>query len=277
VTGVSADAPDSRGSAALYDTIGAGYATIRQPDPRLHAEILTALGPCGSAVNVGAGTGSYEPADRDVVAVEPSRLMIAQRPPDAGPPVVGVAELLPIADRSVDAAMTIFSVQHWSDIAVGIAEMVRVARNRVVLVTIDAEALASHWMVSEYAPEILDVHASGFPSISFLREQLPGAMSTPWLVPTDCTDAFFVALWSRPELYLQPEVRAATSVWHQLSEETVDAVVTRLADDLKTGRWDERHGELRTRPALDVGVRIVRAEVGHFTVARDHDGHGTDR
>lgn len=259
----SAEAPDARGSAALYDTIGVGYAPVRRPDPRLYAEILTALGPCRSVVNVGAGTGSYEPADLHVVAVEPSGVMIAQRPPDAGPPVVSVAERLPIADRSVDAAMTIFSVHHWSDIAAGIAEMVRVSRKSVVLVTIDAEALAAHWMVSEYAPEILDWHASAFPSISFLLEQLPGALSTPWLVPTDCTDVFFAALWSRPELYLQPEVREATSVWHQLPQETVDAALARLADDLKSGRWDERHGELRTWPVLDVGVRIVRADVGH--------------
>ena len=203
--------------------------------------------------------------------------MIAQRPPDARPVVMGVAELLPIADRSVDAAMAIFSVHHWRDIAWGVAEMVRVSRKSVVLVTIDAEALASHWMVSDYAPEIFDVHASGFPSISLLREQLPGAMSTPWLVPTDCTDAFFVALWSRPELYLRPEVRAATSVWHQLPETTVDAVIARLADDLETGRWDERHGELRTRPALDVGVRIVRADVDSSPVSRDHDRHEADR
>ncbi|MDP9336862.1 MAG: methyltransferase domain-containing protein [Actinomycetota bacterium] len=261
----STDSIEGGSAVAFYDTIGVGYASIRRPDPRLHTEISAALGAYGRVLNVGAGTGSYEPADRDVVAVEPSRLMIAQRPPDTGPPVLGVAELLPIASRSVDAAMAIFSIQHWSDIAAGIAEMVRVSRKSIVLVTIDTEALAAHWMVSEYAPEILDVHASGFPSISFLLDQLPGAMSTPWLVPTDCTDAFFVALWSRPELYLQPEVRAATSVWHQLPQETVDAVLARLADDLKTGRWDERHGELRTCPALDVGVRIVRADVGRST------------
>jgi SAM-dependent methyltransferase len=259
----SAEAPNAHGSAALYDTIGAGYTPVRRPDPRLYTEILTALGPSRSVVNVGAGTGSYEPADLHVVAVEPSRVMIAQRPPDAGPPLLGVAELLPIAARSVDAAMTIFSVHHWSDTAAGIAEMVRVSRERVVLVTIDTDAFAAHWMVSEYAPEILDWHASAFPSISFLLEQLPGALSTPWLVPTDCTDVFFAALWSRPELYLQPEVRAATSVWHQLPETTVDAALARLAGDLKTGRWDERHGDLRTLPALDVGVRIVRADVGH--------------
>jgi hypothetical protein len=175
---------------------------------------------------------------------------------------VGVAERLPICDRSVDAAMTIFSVHHWSDIASGVTEMLRVSRNSVVFVTVDPEAMRAHWMVSEYAPEILDWHASLFPSISLLLQQVPGATSTPWLVPTDCTDAFFLALWSRPELYLRPEVRAATSVWHQLPEATVDAALAALADDLETGRWDERHGELRTRPVLDVGVRIVRADVG---------------
>jgi SAM-dependent methyltransferase len=260
-----AEAPEPRGAAALYDSIGVGYAPMRRPDPRLYAAIAGALGPCGSVANVGAGAGSYEPADRHVVAVEPSRLMIEQRPPDTGRAVVGVAERLPIADRSVDATMAIFTVHHWSDVAAGIAEMARVSRRRIVLVTMDADALAVHWMVSDYAPEILEVHASGFPSISFLLEQLPGATSTPWLVPTDCTDSFFVALWSRPELYLRAEVRAATSVWHQLPEKTVDVVLTRLAADLRTGRWDQRHGELRTRAALDVGVRIVCADLEPIT------------
>jgi hypothetical protein len=55
---------------ARYDDIGTTYAATRRPDPRLAARIHAALGPARTVVNVGAGTGSYEPGPpRQVVAV----------------------------------------------------------------------------------------------------------------------------------------------------------------------------------------------------------------
>ncbi len=242
---------------AAYDTMGRGYAPIRRPDPRLAAAIEAALGDSTSAANVGAGAGSYEPTDRLVVAVEPSAVMLTQRPPPAGPAVQGVAERLPFRTGGVDGAMTVISVHHWTDLGAGLAEMVRVARRRVVVVTIDTEVVAGHWMVQDYAPEILDLHVSAFPTVADLCRLLPGASVTAWPVPADCTDGFLAALWSRPEAHLDPAVRAASSAWHQLPEPVVDRIVRDLAGDLATGRWDDRHGHLRGAPALDVGVRIV--------------------
>ncbi len=244
---------------AAYDTMGQGYAPVRRPDPRLAAAIEEALGAGTSLVNVGAGAGSYEPADRRVVAVEPSGVMLAQRPPTAGPAVRGVAEHLPVATDGVDAALAVISVHHWSDLGAGLAEMVRVARRRVVVVTIDDDVVAGHWMMQDYAPEMLSAHRSAMPTMAELCGHLPRARVTAWPVPADCTDGFLAALWSRPEAHLDPAVRAASSVWHQLPGEVVERIVGHLADDLATGRWDERHGHLRRTPALDVGVRIVTA------------------
>ena len=242
---------------AAYDDIGVGYAPKRRSDPRLARQVRAALGSASSVVNVGAGAGSYEPVDRFVVAVEPSHTMLQQRAPDSASAIMGVAEELPLADRSVDAGMAVFTIHHWSDLEAGLYELKRVARHRLVLVTIDPDVLSRHWIVTDYAPEIMDGHGATLPTFRQLESLLPGATSSPWLVPADCSDLFFVALWARPELYLEPEVRAATSVWHLLPPDVVERAIASLRSDLESGRWDRRHGHLRARPCLDVGVRLV--------------------
>jgi SAM-dependent methyltransferase len=244
-----------------YDTIGRGYRDVRRPDPRLAATIWSALGDATSVANVGAGTGSYEPDDRDVIAIEPSEVMIAQRPAGAAPAVQASAEALPLEDESVDAALAVFSLHHWDDVERGLGEMVRVARRRVVLVTMDVPVIADLWLIREYVPEALAVHAAAFPSIEWLLGALPGATAGPMPVPRDCTDGFMLAFWGRPEAYLDPDVRRGTSAWHQLPPGVVTRAVGELRDDLARGEWDRGHGHLRRRSTLDVGLRLIRAEL----------------
>lgn len=244
----------------LYDRIGEGYAAIRQADLRLAEPIWQALVDARTVVNVGAGTGSYEPLDRDVTAVEPSEAMIAQRPPDSARVVRAEAEDLPFADGSFDAAMAILTLHHWSDIEAGLREMARVARRRVVIVTFDPEAWRNQWIVRDYLPEIMD-DVSSYPSPTRVTKVLPGAVAQPLLVPRDCTDRMFAALWARPELYLDPRVRAATSVWHELPRAVSERALGQLRRDLDSGSWDERYGHLRTAAEWDVGLRLVCAEL----------------
>jgi SAM-dependent methyltransferase len=246
-----------RGEAA-YDAIGRRYSDVRRPDPRIASAIWTALGNATSVLNVGAGAGSYEPRDCDVIAVEPSEIMLAQRPADAAPAIRARAESLPLGDRSVDAAMAVLTMQHWDDVEQGLSELLRVSRHRVVLVTMDVEVLAQLWLIRDYLPETLAFHA-GFPSIARLRELLPAAREEVLRVPRDCTDGFMAAFWGRPEAYLDPAVRAATSPWHQLPSDTVRRALDRLRNDLSTGHWDDRYGDLRRRPDLDVGLRLICA------------------
>jgi SAM-dependent methyltransferase len=246
---------------ALYDRIGQGYAPIRQADPRLAAPIWEALGDARSVVNVGAGAGSYEPPDREVVAVEPSAVMIAQRPAGASPAVQAVAEALPFEDDSFDAALAIITLHHWSDVEAGIAEMVRVARRRVVIVGFDSELWSSQWVVRDYVPEVAAWRHLKEPSLRRVLAALPPATVEPILVPNDCTDRMFATLWARPEQYLDERVRAATSVWDQLPPEVTERALGRLRRDLESGAWDERYGHLRSLPELDVGLRLVRAEL----------------
>ncbi len=244
-----------------YDEMGLGYAEVRRPDPRLAERIWDALGSARTVVNVGAGTGSYEPPDREVLAVEPSAVMIAQRPAGAAPAIQATAESLPLGDRSFDAALAVLSMQHWEDVERGLSEMVRVARRRIVLVTIDVDVLADMWIVRDYAPEALAVHASGFPAIDSLIGTLPRARADVLPVPRDCSDGFMAALWATPEAHLHANVRAASSVWHQLPDQVVERTVAALRRDLESGRWDECYGRLRETSALDVGLRVVRAEL----------------
>ncbi|HEY7693051.1 MAG TPA: class I SAM-dependent methyltransferase [Gaiellaceae bacterium] len=246
-------------SDALYDSIGCGYASIRRPDPRLAEPIWRALGNARTVVNVGAGTGSYEPPDRDVTAVEPSAVMIAQRPPAAAPAVQAEAEQLPFADDSFDAAMAILTIHHWRDLAGGLRELARVARQRVLVVMYDPEVNLRLWIIRDYLPEILVGSARFLPSIAEVVAALPGASVEPILVPRDCSDRMFGTLWARPEQYLDRDVRNATSVWHLLPDGVEERALSRLRDDLASGRWDARHGHLRSTPEWDVGLRLITA------------------
>lgn len=237
-----------------YRTLGAGYAVRRRPDPRLSAVIEQALGGARTVVNVGAGAGSYEPAGRRVLAVEPSPVMIAQRGPGSAPVVRAVAERLPLADRSFDAGLAVLTVHHWTDPARGLAELRRVSRRQVV-VTWDPVVMSRFWLVADYLPEIGDAEAA-LPTCDFISRHLAPARVTELPVPHDCTDGFLAAYWNRPEAYLDASVRASISSLARLDPARVDEAMRRLRADLDAGRWQERHGRPGQATA-DVGYRLV--------------------
>lgn len=248
-------------SAPTYNRIGIDYREFRRPEPRIEAAIWAALGDAKSVVNVGAGTGSYEPSDREVIAVEPSPVMIAQRPPGAAPALEGVAEALPLYDKSVDAAMGVLTIHHWQDLDAGLAEMRRVARQRIVLLTIDAEKNSEIWTLAEYFPEAMALERKLMPSLESLESSLPGARVEAVPAPSRCRDEFTSALWDRPERFLDPDLLRGSSLWHQLAPATIERGQERLRADLESGAWDERHGHLRTQAELDIGLRLVREEL----------------
>lgn len=247
---------------ALYDTIGRGYAALRRPDHRIARAIEAALGDSASVVNIGAGAGSYEPASRMVIAVEPSEVMIRQRPADAAPCVRAQAEALPLKTGAVDAAMAILTIHHWSNLARGLAEMVRVARKRVVVLTWLPD-LAPFWLTEDYFPEIAAYDRKVFPSVDAISETLGGSGGrvhlTPVRIPHDCRDGLLAAYWRRPECYLRDAVRGAISSFSRID---AGRGLDRLRRDLSSGRWAERNRELLRLDALDVGYRLVCCEIG---------------
>lgn len=248
-------------SGPQYNQLGRGYARTRRPDPRIGKRIEEALGKAKTVLNVGAGTGSYEPPGREVTAVEPSREMIAQRPAGSAPAVQASAEALPFDDDSFDAAMAVLTAHHWPDLDAGLVEMRRVSRERIVIVTFDHEALAELWIARDYFPEILGLKRRAGATSGELTERLPGAIVSPIPVPRDCTDLFFAALWARPELLLDEEVLRPMWVWQGISAEARERGHERLAADLESGAWEERYGHLREQAELDVGLRLVRVEL----------------
>ncbi|HEX7243836.1 MAG TPA: class I SAM-dependent methyltransferase [Longimicrobiaceae bacterium] len=240
----------------LYDRIGTGYGRFRRPDPRIASRIHRALGGARSVVNVGAGAGSYEPADRPVVAVEPSATMVAQRPAGAAPAVRAVASALPFRDASFDAALAVLTLHHWPDWRAGVAELARVARERVVVLTCDPDA-EGFWLVRDYFPGIVEQDRRVFPPPDDLARALGGADVVPVPVPWDCADGFLGAYWRRPEAYLNAGVRGAISAFARLPD--AEEGLARLRGDLADGAWARRNADVLTRGELDVGYRLVVA------------------
>jgi SAM-dependent methyltransferase len=253
----------------LYDTIGVGYRALRRPDPRIAAAIGAALGPAASVVNVGAGAGSYEPADRAVVAVEPSREMIRQRPAGAAPVIQASATALPFRAASFDAALAVLTVHHWPDRARGLVELRRVARDRVVILTWAPDA-AGFWLVEDYFPTLVAVDRRIFPSEAELRSALGPVELRPLPIPHDCLDGFLGAYWRRPHAYLDPAVRGAISTFSKIGD--VEPGLARLRSDLDDGTWARRHGGLLERAELDLGYRLVIASPGNPLPGRERVG-----
>jgi SAM-dependent methyltransferase len=236
--------------------IGSIYARHRRPDPRVAAQIDRALGDATAVVNVGAGTGSYEPPRRTVVAVEPSRVMIGQRPEGSAPVVQAVAEHLPFADRTFDAAMALLTIHHWLDLVAGLTEMARVAR-RLVVFTFDPIVHNSFWLFDDYVPEANALPSSNTVGPDAVAEIVGADRIEVVPIPADCIDGFNWAYWRRPQAYLDPEVRACISGLALLDDDLVARRMDRLRADLDDGTWTERHGHLLGIDSIDGGLRLV--------------------
>lgn len=241
---------------AVYDTIGVGYANLRKPDRRIASAIHEALGDAKSVLNVGAGAGSYEPTDRIVTALEPSAEMIRQRPTGSAKVVQGVAEDLPFADNSFDAAMAVLTLHHWADVEVGLREMRRVATGPLVILTFDPAG--PYFWLADYIPEIIELDQPIMPKLSTLERVLGPIRIEPVPVPHDCTDGFLGAYWCRPRAYLDAKVRSAISTFALF--ENLSAACQKLEDDLDSGVWAERYGHLLQLESLDIGYRLVIAD-----------------
>ncbi|MEM9396941.1 MAG: class I SAM-dependent methyltransferase [Pseudomonadota bacterium] len=238
---------------ALYDSIGKSYNFSRRTDPRLAAVLHDRLGHAEAILNIGAGAGSYEPDDRSVVAAEPSATMLAQRSDDAAPAVQAVAERLPFASNSFDAAMAVLTIHHWSDWRLGIGEALRVAQGRLALLTWTGFP-AGFWLL-DYFPEIEAVDAPVFPTIEELASCM-GKVTVDLLpIPADCLDGMLCAYWQRPEFYLDSKVRQGMSIFSKLDQ--VEARISQLAEDLNSGEWHRRNSDLLAQDTADYGYRVV--------------------
>lgn len=231
----------------------------RRADPYIAESLLTALGDARSVLNAGAGAGSYEPVDRFVVGLEPSDTMIGQRPNGSPACVQAIAEQLPFLDASFDAAMGVLTVHHWTRMNVGLSELRRVARKRIVLLTWDPECDERFWLTRDYLPEVLEFDRARFPKLSVLERCLGPLEVSPLMIPANCEDGFRSSYWKRPAAYLEPEVQRSISSFTALDAAVVERFTSRLADDLASGEWARRNAELEHCEVRDIGYRIVTA------------------
>lgn len=239
---------------ALYDTIGIDYSALRKPDPRIGAIIHDALGSARTVLNVGAGAGSYEPADRDVTAVEPSPEMIRQRKPGSAPVVQASADALPFEDGQFDAAMAVLTIHHWPDKAAGLREMRRVTRGPIVLLTFDP---AHRPWLTDYLPELARLDERQMPTKADYGAWLGPVRITPVPIPHDCVDGFLYAYWRRPEAYLDPRIRTGSSSFWAMKD--AQDGLDRLAQDIRSGDWARRYAAILSQDTYDAGYRLVVA------------------
>jgi SAM-dependent methyltransferase len=244
-----------------YDQTGITYSQTRRPDSRIAAAVDRALGGVESVANIGAGTGSYEPV-QTVVAIEPSRVMIRQRPTGTAPAVQATAEALPLRTGAVEAALAVLTVHHWTDLAAGVTEMLRVSRRRVIILTWDHDVIQDFWLLRDYVPAAAETDARlAVPIddlVSLLGRDTASVVTVP--VPHDCVDGFGGAYWRRPHAYLDDTVQRGMSLFAMTPKDLVEEGLTRLRRDLSTGEWQRRHADLLDKPELDLGYRLLIAE-----------------
>lgn len=252
---------------ALYDELGVNYTAARAADPRIAAQLLRALGPSRTVLNVGAGAGAYEPSGLEVVAVEPSQVMIGQRPEGSAPVIQASAEALPFPDDAFDAAMAVLSDHHWTEREAGLRELRRVARRRVVIFNADPAQAEGFWLTRDYLRQFLDLIPKPYRQPGYWIRELEGLLGVrvrklPLPIPGDCRDGFYSAYWRRPAAYLEPEVRAGISAFSRLDPDGTAAGLARLRNDLESGEWHRRNGSLLDLPELDLGYCLIIAELG---------------
>lgn len=238
---------------ALYDSIGSNYAKLRKPDQRIAAAIEHKLNDAKTILNIGAGTGSYEPTNREVTALEPSSVMIAQRSIRAASVIQANAENLPFSDKSFDISLAILSIHHWKDQIKGLCEMKRVSRRQLLFTWNPLHP--GFWLTQIYFPEILAIDKSIFPKFSLIERILGPLVIEHGPIPADCTDGFGSAYWNRPEAYLSHEVRSAMSSFNKITQ--LKEGIAKLKQDIECGEWDRKYGHLRQRNELDVGFAIL--------------------
>jgi SAM-dependent methyltransferase len=242
----------------LYNSISSTYRYTRHEDPRIAARIHDGLGPGARIVDIGAGTGNYEPTNRTVIAIDPSSSMISQRSPGRGIAIQAAAEGLPFVDEAFDVAMASLTLHHWEHVDLGLREMRRVAKRQVIFM-FDPNHTEDFWAVN-YWPEARNLPSeSAPPDLDDIAAILEVADVRTVPVPFDCTDGFGAAFWGRPEAYLEPSVQQGMSWLAQLAPSALQKGTDRLRFDLESGQWDHDYGQLRRLSELDVGYRLVIA------------------
>jgi len=243
---------------AIYDAIGITYSVTRCTDPKIAKQLYAELQGAARIVNIGAGTGSYEPDNVELVAVEPSSAMISQRKTDSHRVVKAFAEKLPFENSSFSHAMTVLSMHHWENRALAFSEINRVATEKFVAITWDPTS-DPFWLTRDYFPKIYEIDKCIFPELEELNEHFDEVKMNSLQIPSDCKDGFLAAFWKRPEAYLSSKVRQSISAFSEIKG--LSEGLQKLADDLASGVWAKSNRAILSSSSLDAGYRVISARV----------------
>jgi SAM-dependent methyltransferase len=245
-----------------YDEKDHNYAAIRKADPRIGLYVHQSLETCNTILNVGAGTGSYEPEGKFVIAVEPSSVMRMKRLSLGKTPALNArAEDLPFDDGAFDAVMAVLTIHHWPDLEAGLTEVKRVAKKKITILTYDPTMLNLFWN-AKYFPELIEIERSRYPKLDHIAACLGKDIKlTKIKIPFDCSDGFQEAFYGRPEALLKEEVRNAQSAWGFLDKEQESRYIKRLSEDLASGEWDILYGFHRRLSEFEGAFRMVEVDL----------------
>ena len=190
------------------------------------------------------------------IAIEPSRIMIEQRSSSEATVIQARAEQLPLGDGSVETALAILTIHHWTDPSAGLLEMRRVARNRVVVLTWDQTVWGDFWLLREYFPAC-DIDNQRSIPIEQIVSTFRNSQVEVVPIPHNCIDGFHGAFWRRPHAYLDPQVRSGISTYSEMPATELASGLKRLSSDLESGIWFERHQDLVELEEVDLGYRLV--------------------
>ncbi|AWE07768.1 class I SAM-dependent methyltransferase [Lysinibacillus sp. 2017] len=254
---------------AIYNQIGKTYNTTRRADTRIVQRLIRELDVDAPAtiLDIGAGTGnySYELANIGyrVIALEPSEVMRTQGKQHRN--VIwkeGVAESLPLEDKSVDGIICTLASHHFKNLSLCFSEMKRVLKEngRIVIFTLDPRMCATGcWLLDYFKPLLEDAYKI-HPPIKVLSQLVEAQITQPvkikaYPLPYDLVDQFFFSGWRKPELYFNKDFHEGTSPLAKGRKEVVCECLNRLNTDLENGDWHEKYGDI---------LKLTEYECGHF-------------
>ncbi|MEH2283801.1 MAG: methyltransferase domain-containing protein [Nostoc sp.] len=255
---------------SIYNSIGQQYSKTRVPDIRIVNKLIDLLNlPKGSIIaDIGAGTGGYsiELANQGflVNAIEPSVVMQKQAVEHSQVKwFSGYAEDLPLSDKSVDAVVSILTIHHFSHLEKAFQEMHRIIRDgAIILLTFDIRLAQKIWLY-DYFPFLWEDALRFLPlnkQVNLIQSNTKRRVEAiPLLLPYDLSDLFAAAGWRRPELYLQPEVRAGISSFALANQDLVEQGVKLLTADLSSGEWSKKYSDIHNLTEIDIGYRFICA------------------
>lgn len=238
----------------LYDHIGVGYDSTRQPDPYLFSRIIDLLEPQPGRpyVDVACGTGNYTlklaSAGILMTGFDASREMIKTAKAKPKPAalqawLVADAARTPFESGIFAGGICTLASHHFSDLSSVFAEISRILdpeTGRFLIFTSSPEQMSHYWL-NRYFPEMMKRSGNQMQGIEIIEDSLVAAgfqkiTVEPYSVSPTLEDMFLYSGKHRPHFYLDPCFRAGISSFANLGDASeIEQGILRLSHDIASG------------------------------------------